>query len=175
MTVINWIARLAGLVLLIGFQVLVLNNLEVGLYVHPYIFIMFILTLPFATPRWLIMVLAMLLGLVIDMFNNTPGMQMAACVFLAFVRPFILKALTPVTGYENIENPSIFKLGPTWFFIYTFIMVLIHHSAYFFIEVFSFRHLQFTLFNIGLSALFSTALILVFAFLFTPRKAFGNK
>ncbi|MBK6732308.1 MAG: rod shape-determining protein MreD [Bacteroidetes bacterium] len=175
MIVINWIARILGLVLLIAFQVLVLNNLNVGLFVHPYVFIMFILTLPFATPQWLAMILAMALGLIIDMFNNTPGMQMAACVFLAFVRPLVLKALTPVTGYENIENPSIYKLGATWFFIYTIIMVLIHHTAYFFIEIFSLRQLRFTLFNIGLSSLFSTVLILVFAFLFTPRKAFGKK
>lgn len=46
MIVINWIARILGLVLLIAFQVLVLNNLNVGLFVHPYVFIMFILTLP---------------------------------------------------------------------------------------------------------------------------------
>lgn len=175
MQVINWIARILGLILLIAFQVLVLNNLEVGIYVHPYIYIMFLMTLPFDTPQWLTLIFAMLLGLVIDMFNNTPGMHMAACVLLAFVRPAVLKAVTPVTGYENIENPSIFKLGAAWFLIYSLIMVFIHHTAYFFIEIFSFRHLRFTLLNIGLSAVFSTVLILVFAFLFTPRKAFGNK
>ncbi|MFN3939504.1 MAG: hypothetical protein ACK4IY_02880, partial [Chitinophagales bacterium] len=163
-----------GLILLVAFQVLVLNNLQVGLFIHPYIYFMFLMTLPFATPQWVSMLLAAAIGLVIDMFNNTPGMHMAACVFIAFIRPAILKALTPVTGYENVENPSIVKLGAAWFFIYTIVMVLIHHAAYFFIEIFSLKHLRFTLFNIALSSIFSTILILVFAFLFTPRKAFGK-
>lgn len=174
MPVINWIARFLGLLLLVAFQVLVLNNLQVGLYIHPYIYFMFLMTLPFSTPQWLAMLLAVAIGLVIDMFNNTPGMHMAACVFITFIRPAILKALTPVTGYENVENPSIVKLGATWFLIYTIIMVAIHHTTYFFIEIFSLKHLRFTLLNIALSSVFSTILILVFAFLFTPRKAFGK-
>ncbi|MBC8047283.1 MAG: rod shape-determining protein MreD [Fimbriimonadaceae bacterium] len=170
MQVINWILRFVGLAFIIAFQVLVLNNLDTGIYIHPYIYPMFIFMLPLNVPKWIMLPLAFLVGLIIDMFNMTPGMHASACVLMAFLRAPILKLLTPPTGYDAVGSPNIRYLGATWFTIFTAIMVFIHHTFYFFVEILSFQHLGYTLLKIVLSGIISTFLILILTFLFTTKK-----
>ena len=76
-------------VFLILFQVLVLNNLHLSIYLNPYAYILFILILPFETPGWLVLSLGFVLGLIMDAFCNTLGMHSVATVLLAFLRAVI--------------------------------------------------------------------------------------
>lgn len=170
MQAINWILRLVGLIFLILFQVLVLNKLNVSTYIHPYVYPMFIILLPFETPRWLILPLAFVVGFSIDMFNNTAGMHAAACVFIAFARPWLIKRYTPITGYENVNAPSLSELGVVWFALFTLTVIFIHHSIYYFLQVFWMNDVGYLLLKIFLSTLVSTLLIVIFAFLFAKRK-----
>jgi hypothetical protein len=169
MLIIDWILRFIGLACILAFQVLVLNQLEVGKYLHPYVFPMFIFMLPITTPRWIVLLLAFITGLIVDMFNNTTGMQAAACVAMAFSRPFVLHFLTPPTGYDAIVSPNIKYLGFTWFAIYATIMLFLHHTIYFFVEMMSFRQLGYTFLKILLSGIISTCLVLILTFLFTAK------
>jgi rod shape-determining protein MreD len=170
MQAINWILRLVGLIFLILFQVLVLNKLNVSTYIHPYVYPMFIILLPFETPRWLILPLAFVVGFSIDMFNNTAGMHAAACVFIAYARPWLIKRYTPITGYENVNAPSLSELGVVWFALFTLTVIFIHHSIYYFLQVFWMNDVGYLLLKIFLSTLVSTLLIVIFAFLFAKRK-----
>ena len=88
--------RFAVLVLV---QVLILNNIQISGYLNPYVYVLFVLLLPFETPNWLLLVVAFLLGLSIDLFSQTPGIHAFATVFMAFFRPFILNVLSPRDGY----------------------------------------------------------------------------
>ena len=78
-------------ILLVLFQVLVLNNIQFLGYINPYLYILFILSLPVQMPRWFLLVLAFILGLSIDIFSNTLGMHAFATVFVAFFREGIIK------------------------------------------------------------------------------------
>lgn len=60
-------------VLLVLAQVLILNNIQFLGYINPYIYILFIFSLPYRTPQWLILSLAFILGLTIDIFSKTWG------------------------------------------------------------------------------------------------------
>lgn len=171
MQAINWILRFAGLIFLIMFQVLVLNKLNVSTYVHPYVYPMFLLLLPFDTPKWMILPLAFLIGLTIDMFNNTYGMHAAACVLMVFVRPRLIKFYTPITGYESVNAPSISQLGVIWFAIFTLTMIFIHHLVYFMLQVFWLHDIGFLFSKVLLSTAVSTLLIIILAFLFAKRKS----
>ncbi|MEZ5014130.1 MAG: hypothetical protein R2794_07550 [Chitinophagales bacterium] len=165
MQAFNWILRFFGLLLLIAFQVLVLNRLNVNSYIHPYVYPMFLLLLPFDTPKWVLMPLAFLVGITIDMFSNTPGMHAAACVAIAYFRPGLIKFYTPVAGYENMNGPNLLQLGVIWFLLYTSTMILIHHTIYYLLQVFWMGDILFLLLKILLSALISTLLITILAFL----------
>jgi hypothetical protein len=169
MQAISWIARITGWGLLTAFQVLVLTQLDIRWFIQPYVFGMFIMILPFKTPQSLVLILAFIAGLVIDMFNNTPGMHAAATVAMAFFRPAVIKMLTPITGYEGVDAPSLFKLGFIWFLLFTLIMLGIHHIIYFFLEVLTFKNISYTLLKVGASLLVSAFLVLNFAFIFSNR------
>lgn len=171
MQIINWILRFTGLIFLILFQVLVLNDLDINAYVHPYVYLMFIILLPFDTPRWLMLPLAFLVGITIDMFSNTAGMHAAACVFIAYLRPWLIKSFTPVTGYENITGPSLSELGFIWFSLFTLTITFIHHCIYFLLQVFWMKDIGFLSLKIIFSTLVSTLLMVILAFLFAKRKA----
>ncbi|MFI5171893.1 MAG: rod shape-determining protein MreD [Chitinophagales bacterium] len=170
MQIINWILRFIGLIFLILFQVLVLNKLNVSTYIHPYVYPMFIILLPFDTPKWVLLPLAFFAGLSIDMFMNTGGMHAAACVFIAFIRPTLIKTYTPITGYESVNSPSISELGVLWFTFFTATIIFIHHGIYFLLQVWWMKDLGYLFLKILLSAAISTLLIVIFAFLFSKRK-----
>ena len=170
MQAINWTLRILGLIFLILFQVLVLSKLNVSIYVHPYVYPMFLILLPFDTPRWLNLIVAFLVGLTIDMFTNTYGMHAAASVFIAFARPRMIKVFTPITGYEGVNAPSISELGIIWYTFFTATMILLHHTVYFMISIFWTQNFSFVLLEILMSTLFSTLLIVILAFLFANRK-----
>lgn len=142
-------------------QVLIFNNIEIGGYIIPYIYILFIILLPFETPPWLTLFLAFILGLSVDIFSETLGMHAAATVFMAFLRPYILSYFAPRDGYESGSFPRVFYYGFPWFIKYASIMVLAHHFFFFYVEMFKFQDFFTTLLRVVLSTLFSSALIVV--------------
>ena len=92
------IARnLVRFVFILLLQVLVFRSLtiyypvldNISIIIYPVI----IMLLPMRTPGALILVIAFVLGILVDMFYNTPGVHASACVFTGFIRPFVLPRL----------------------------------------------------------------------------------
>jgi rod shape-determining protein MreD len=157
-------------ILLILLQVFVLDKVVLHGYATPYLYMIFVLLLPFSMPRWGLMVVAVLLGLCLDMFTDTPGMHAAACLVIAYCRPFVINILSPQGGFETVKRtPSVGAMGWVPFMTYSVILVLIHHIVYFSLEVFDFHNLFFLLLKILLSAVASLVLILIYEMLFAPR------
>ncbi len=146
---------------LILFQVLVLDNIQMGGYLNPYFYVLFIILMPFETPRWLMLITAFLLGVSVDLFTNTLGMHAAASVFMAFLRPWILSIFAPRDGYESDTFPRIFYYGFNWFLRYSLVMVFFHHLALFYIEVFHFQDFLSTFLRVILSTLVTTATVIL--------------
>ena len=63
-------------VVVVLFQVLVMDNVMLNGYMVPYVYLLFILLMPFETPRWIVLISGFLLGLGIDLFEHTPGMHL---------------------------------------------------------------------------------------------------
>jgi rod shape-determining protein MreD len=147
--------------LLIFLQILLFNNIEFSGYVNPYIYIMFILLLPVEIPSWLLLILSFFTGLVIDIFCGSPGMHTSATVLAGFVRPYVLRLISPRDGYEPGTDPSMMIYGFRWFLFYTLIIVFIHHFTLFYLEVFRFTDFFRTFLRVILSSLFSIAFILL--------------
>ncbi|RPI43719.1 MAG: rod shape-determining protein MreD, partial [Bacteroidetes bacterium] len=72
------------------FQVLVMDNIMLNGYLVPYVYLLFILLIPFETPLWLLIIAGFMLGAGIDLLENTAGMHTAASVLVAFIRPYML-------------------------------------------------------------------------------------
>jgi len=162
---INSILRFSLIfVILILLQVLLFNNIQFSGYVNPYIYIMLVLLLPVEIPSWLLLLLSFVMGLILDFFSGSPGMHSSATVLTGFVRPFILRVISPRDGYEARSEPSMMAYGFRWFLIYTVLIVLVHHTALFYIEVFRFADFFRTMLRVLLSSLFSVTFILLIEF-----------
>ncbi len=148
-------------VVVVLFQLLVMDNVMISGYMVPYVYVLFILLMPFETPRWLQLIAGFLLGLGIDIFEHTPGIHTAATVLMAFVRPYLLELLAPRDGYEPDTFPRIHYYGFLWFLKYTVILVALHHFALFYLEVFQLKEFLGTLLRVILSTLLSTSTIVL--------------
>jgi hypothetical protein len=162
--------NIARFVLLMALQVFLLNKINFFGYLNPYVYILFILLLPFETPGWLLLLLAFTTGLIIDMFANTPGLNAAATVFLAFMRPAVINLVGKRPDYEQGGEPSMRDMGFPWFFPYAMMLVLIHHFALNIIDVFSFRELGQTFLRLIVSSTFTLIFILLAQYMLSVQK-----
>ncbi len=157
-------------VFLIIFQVLILNNVQLGGFINPYLYVFFILMLPLEIQGWLLLLLSFLMGLSIDMFSNTAGMHAAACTFMAFCRPYLLRMLAPREGFDRGSKPTVQKFGISWVLTYAGILILLHHFALFYLEMFRFSSFFSTFLRVILSSAFTLGLVIVTQFLFNRVK-----
>lgn len=146
-------------VLVVLVQVLIFNNIELGGYLNPYVYIIFIVLLPFETPGWALLLLGFVLGFSIDIFSETMGMHTAATVFMAYMRPLALSIVSPRDGYESGSFPRVHYYGIRWFLQYALILVFAHHLVLFLTELFRMQDLFHVLLRILLSTLFSLTII----------------
>jgi rod shape-determining protein MreD len=162
---INSILRFALIfILLILLQILLLNNIQFSGYVNPYVYMMFILLLPVEISSWILLLLSFATGLIMDFFSGSPGMHTSATVLAGFVRPYVLRVISPRDGYEPGSDPSMLIYGFRWFLSYTLLMVLIHHTTLFYLEVFRFADFFRTMLRVILSTFFSMSFILLIEF-----------
>jgi rod shape-determining protein MreD len=148
-------------ILLILLQVLFFNNIQFSGYVNPYVYVMFILLLPVEIPAWLLLLLSFGTGLTIDFFTGSPGMHSAATVLAGFIRPQILRVISPRDGYEAGSAPNMLTYGLRWFLTYSLVIILVHHTALFYLEVFRLSEFFRTMLRVLVSSLFTLTFILL--------------
>ncbi|SFD12054.1 rod shape-determining protein MreD [Algibacter pectinivorans] len=152
-------------VVLVFVQVLILNHINFSGYINPYIYILFIALFPVKNNRIVLILLSFLLGLTVDMFLDTGGIHAGACVFIAYVRPLILKSsFGMIYEHQSIKfNTVEFGSKLTYFTLLT----VIHHFVLFSLEIFSVSRilliLQKTLFSSIFTILLSVIVTIIFS------------
>ena len=116
--IITYIHRIGWFIGLVLLQVLILNNVHIAGYATPFLYIYFILKFSSGTSRNELMLWAFFFGLTIDIFSDTPGMNAAATVLLAFLRPSLLRLFTPRDNPDSLI-PSFKTMGISPFLKYT--------------------------------------------------------
>lgn len=162
--------NLVRFVVLVFLQVFLLKNITLYNLSTPYLYILFILLLPFETPNVLLFALSFLIGITIDAFYDTPGLHAASCVLLAFVRILFISITVQKDGFDNEPEPTLSNMGIRWFFTYALILTLFHHFFLFNLEVFRLSEIPYTLSRFVLSSIFTVFLMLLTGFLFFRRK-----
>lgn len=151
-------------IVLVMIQVLFLNQVQFSGFVNPYIYILFVILLPINSPKYVLLISAFLLGLSVDVFSNTLGIHAFATVFIAYVRPLVIGLIT--NREEDMSDyPGLNQNGVAWFLYYISLMVVIHHSVLFFVEVFTFTNFMGTLLRIVLSSVSSIFVIVLSQFI----------
>lgn len=145
--ILTYIHRIGWFISLILLQVLLLNNIHIAGYATPFLYIYFILKFDSDTSRNELMLWAFFMGLLIDIFSNTPGMNAAASVFLAFIRPYLLRLFTPRDILDGIE-PSFKSMGVSSFLKYMVVSVFVQSAVLLTIEFFSFSNILLLLLRV---------------------------
>jgi hypothetical protein len=161
------IVRFVGLILI---QVLVMNRINFYGFLNPYIYILFILLLPFETPGWLLLILSFGTGLTVDIFSGTLGLHAASTVFLGFMRPAIIKFVGEKPEYDITTQPKLEQMGLKWFMAYAIVMTFSHHLFLNFVDVFSFTEFWQTLLRVIISTLATFLFIMLFEYIFATKK-----
>lgn len=154
--IVHRIEWFMGLVLL---QVLVLNQMHVVGYATPFFYIYFILKFNSRVGRNELMLWAFVLGLTVDVFSNTPGMNAAAATCLAFFRTSLMRLVT-LRDLDEGFRPGIKTLGFSSFFRYSLLACGLFCSLLLVIDTFSFFDLTVLVLKIITSTLSTMACIL---------------
>jgi hypothetical protein len=152
-------------------QVTIIRHLDLGVYFNPFLFIGAILMLPFGLDKSFVLLIAFITGLVIDMFYNTMGMNAAACTFMAFCRPWVLRLYSPTGDYNADASATIGSMGLRWMANYAGTMIFLHHIVLFYLEMFSFHDFFTTLLKVILSGIITLVLLLITQSLFFRNSA----
>jgi hypothetical protein len=152
-------------------QVFVLNKIPfLHQFIVPYLYFLFILWLPFSIPRIGLLIVGFFTGLLLDYFTMRPGLHAAACVLIAYARPFVINVLIPKETEEfNFREPSPRSLGWPQYTVYAFVLTLFHHTYLTLLQWLQFgTFLQF-LIKVASTTAISMLLIFTTELLF-PRK-----
>jgi len=160
-------------VLAVLLQVLIFKRINLSFgefdYCHFIIYPIIIISLPFKTPRPLVILIGFLAGLCIDMFYNSPGVHASAAVFIAFLRPMILKLLEPYEGYKIDLSPTLKNMGFNWYLPYVSSMLFIYMIFYFSVEAFSFVYYFEILMRTIFSFIASIIVLLIYEIISSAR------
>jgi rod shape-determining protein MreD len=133
----HFLSRLGWFVLLLAFQVLIFNHIHILGYATPLPYVYFLLILSGSTPRWLYITLGFVMGLSVDLFNNTPGMAAAALCACGLVAPRLMAAFAPSDRSDDDFLPSSRTMKWGGFLRYASSLIVLHCALFFTIEAFS--------------------------------------
>jgi hypothetical protein len=143
------------------FQYLVLFNTA-----FCFIYVAFLLFLPIQLPPVILMLMGFTTGITIDTFYDTAGIHAGACVLLTYIRPYVLRFLTPRDDYDANDSVNVNLMGWRWFITYALILIVLHHLLLFFLELGGIKLVGFTLLKVLASSLFTFTVIVILQLLF---------
>ena len=158
--------RFIGLILL---QVFVFNHINLFGFINPIIYITWVFLFPIRKNITLFLILSFLLGLSVDFFSDSGGINAAATLFIAFIRLPILKVILRKSDFDYL----LFNLRAVSFskaFSFIAILTIIHHFIIFSLAYFSFQNFISIVSNTLLTSVFSIIIIILGITLFTKKK-----
>ncbi len=166
---ISYLHELLLFLLLILLQVLLLSRISLFGLATPVLYGYFLLKLPMGRNLFFVIFSAFLLGLIIDIFLNTPGMNAAATTLVAMFRKSLMELFFEkeefagfVPGMNNAAAPFV------RFALFT---IFLHLTLLYFIESFTLFNLGNTLLRIITSGVSSILLIIAIDSIIYRRKS----
>ena len=154
-TVIQYIVLFLALLVL----QLVCNKIVLFNIAMPVVFIYLILRLPVNLHGGWVLTVAFFTGLIIDIFNNTPGMNALACTLMAAVRRPVFNMFVSRENDMNIPIPSVDSMGVSDYFKYMATLVTLYCALIFLIQAFTLHNILLTLARIAGSSVLSIIII----------------
>ncbi|MDD4609305.1 MAG: rod shape-determining protein MreD [Bacteroidaceae bacterium] len=148
------IKRLGLFFIWILLQVVLFNTINLFGYATPFLYIYPFICFNTQMSKNEQLLWAFFVGLAIDLFANTPGVNAAATLVLVFFRLPILHLYTPHDSWEDVM-PSVYSIGHIPFLKYLISLVLLHHLVLFSLDAFSFINISLLLTKWLVSSMFT--------------------
>lgn len=132
MDTILFVRRLLILILLVAFQVLILNRIVLFGYVTPLFYLWMIARFDTAMSRVSMLLWSFFLGLAIDLASGTPGLNASCATLLGMLQPGFVKLFVSTERHEMIV-PGTASMG-RGFIGYLLLLTGLHHTIYFFLR-----------------------------------------
>ncbi len=157
-----------GIILVLA-QVIVFNHICLFGVAVPLVFIYLIVRLPITMPINGVLTVAFFLGLIVDIFSDTYGMNTISCTILAMLRRPVLRLYMPREEDLTRPEPSMYSLGTVTYLKYLLTMTLLYCSMIFVIEAFTFFNPLLLVMRIIFSTLLSMAIMVGIDSFMTPK------
>ena len=154
--VFNYILSFIALVLA---QSIVFNNLILFNSAVALVFVYFIITLPITLSTNIVVSLSFVLGLSVDVFQDTPGLNAMTCTVAGFIRRPIFHLYVPRDEDFAGRRLGIATIGTAAFLKYMLTLVLLYCTLYFSIESLNFAALGQLCLRISASTLYTFIII----------------
>ena len=162
------LANIARFILLLAVQILIFNNMDLLGYINPYPYVLFIILSPVNGNKTGLLLASFILGLILDMFCNSGGVHAAACLILAYYRPYIFKFSFGLSyEYQTVKLNDV--LTPERF-SFLLIAVVIHHFTLFLLEIFRMNFIFEIIIKTAVSTLFTLLMCIVIIYLIKPSR-----
>lgn len=155
------IKNIVRLVIVLFLQVTVVNLLDFLGVCHPYIYILPLLMMSIQRPAEIDMLAGAALGLTMDILSSTPGVHMAACVMMCYVRRKLMPLLVYDTKRQKGEI-SAFTIGTEQMLRLITILVIVHHTVVFLLSAWSWHMMGWTLLEILVSSLVTICILFIY-------------
>ena len=146
-------------VLLLLAQVLVLNHIHLFQCATPLLYIYMVIGIRRNIPKWLSLTSAFIIGLIVYIFANTPGVAAASMVLIALIQPYLLLLFINRESPDDLE-PTIKTLGLAHFIYFSLPLILIFCLLFFTLETFNFFNWMRWIECVGGSTILTLILIL---------------
>ncbi|HSZ24778.1 MAG TPA: hypothetical protein VK766_03620 [Cytophagaceae bacterium] len=161
----NIISYILYFILFFLVQIIFFRNVVLFDYALCFVYIGYILMLPIDIKPVPLMLIAFGFGILMDSFFDTVGINAFVCVLIAFIRPTVLKLLTPGGGYDAMTEISISYMGFIWFIKYAALLIFIHHFVFFSLEAWNLSYFLDILIRSISSTVFTLLVLVLFQYL----------
>ena len=148
--------------LLMLLQLFVFDNIYLGGYINPCLYLLFVAMLPTGMNAIPMMLLAFGTGLLADISSNMMGFNTFACTAMGFLRGVWLDKILRGDNENEIDTPSIRTVPYQQYLLYLFLFFFIFNLLYHSLLVFDIREF----FSILLTAILSTLITCILAILY---------
>lgn len=150
-------------------QVLILNQIEIGVGTQLMIYPLFIALLPVEMNTFASLGFAFGLGIFIDAMSNTYGLHTSSLLVFTYLKPIIYNVFAPRDGYDQVSETNIHQMGISWFLRSFGLLLIIHHFWFFMLEMFKLNEILFVLQKTILSVIMSFVVCILLQYLFIRK------
>lgn len=165
----KYISYTLAFISLVILQIFLIDNISLGLYFHPLIYVAFVIMLPLDMKHIWVMLLSAAMGFVIDMLTGMGGLNIIAATAVGFMRPVLLNAAIGHNTSADDTMPALHRMQPKSLLWYIILMIVVHSLIYFFLEAMSLSNLHHTALRMVISDIVAVGLVWYMIKLFTEK------